>query len=229
MPKKTLLIVLLILILTGGIATTSLYIGKKLAQPQEESFTPPSIEPEEITLEITPTEPSGIDISDWKTYRNDKYRFEMKYPSHLQNQKTLLNQPFNPGLEGSIIAFFSDGRTDELVLAVSNSSLHRYVVRDNPGGVSYYFDQGENLWISSVRGEITGNEPKLMDVPIIAYDYRSGDGICLWHGAVVPHPKEETVFDIVYVSCVDEGQQPGPLGRVPDLTRIFSTFRFTEK
>ena len=50
--KENSTIVLLILIVPGGIAATGSYIGKKLAQPQEESFTPPSIEPEEITQEL---------------------------------------------------------------------------------------------------------------------------------------------------------------------------------
>lgn len=80
MPKKTLFIVLLILILTGGIAAASLYVGKKLAQPQQESFTPPSIEPEEIAPEITPTELSEIDTSDWKIYKNKELGITFKYP-----------------------------------------------------------------------------------------------------------------------------------------------------
>lgn len=81
MPKRTLFIILLILILTGVITVTGLYIGKKLARPQEEPIIPPSIESEEIAPKITPTEPSEIDISSWKTYRDEKYRYEIRYPA----------------------------------------------------------------------------------------------------------------------------------------------------
>lgn len=80
MPKRTLLITLLIIILTGGIAATSLYIGKRPGQPQKEPVISPSTEPEEITPETTPTEPNEIDTSDWKTYRNEEYGFEINYP-----------------------------------------------------------------------------------------------------------------------------------------------------
>lgn len=82
MQKKTLLIALLILIVTGGIAVTGPYIGKKLAQPQEEPFGFPSTEPEEIASGITPTEPRGINISNWKTYRDSEYGIEIRYPNN---------------------------------------------------------------------------------------------------------------------------------------------------
>lgn len=81
MPKKTLVIVLLILILTGGINATGLYIRKQLHQPEKgkEDGTPEHhVEPQETVSEITPAE---IDTSDWKIYRNEKYGFEVKYPS----------------------------------------------------------------------------------------------------------------------------------------------------
>jgi len=80
MPKRTLLITLLITILTGGIAAASLYLGKKLSQPQEGLPEFSSSEPEEIAPEITPTEPSEIDTSDWKTHTDKEYGFEVKYP-----------------------------------------------------------------------------------------------------------------------------------------------------
>jgi len=80
MPKKILLILLLILILTGGITITGFYIRKKLTQPQEELVIFPPTKPEEITSETTPTQPSEIDTSNWKTYRNRECGYEVKYP-----------------------------------------------------------------------------------------------------------------------------------------------------
>lgn len=69
MPKRTLLIKLLIVIPTASVADVFPYINKKLAQPQEEFTISPSIEQEEIAPGTTPTEPSKIDTSNWKIYR----------------------------------------------------------------------------------------------------------------------------------------------------------------
>lgn len=80
MPKKSLLTILLIIILTGGIAAASVYIGKQLTQPKrgKEEITPEHpLEPQKTVSETTSPE---IDISDWNTYRNDEYGFEVKYP-----------------------------------------------------------------------------------------------------------------------------------------------------
>ena len=138
----------------------------------------------------------------------------------------LNEQPFNTGIKGSIIASFRDRKTEELVVFVSENSLDNYIVHDNPDGIYYKFDRNKDRWISSLRGEITGREPKLLEAPVIAYSFRSGDGMCGWHEAVVPHPKINLVLEFLYVSCVDEGQQPGTMNYNPDLTRILSTFNF---
>lgn len=219
MPQKAFSRTWILIIAAALLAIAGFLVYQQMQTPADE------VAPADETADLSS---KALATKDWETYRNEEYGFEIKYPPHLQGQKTLLSQAFNSGLEGSIISSFSDGKTDELVLAVSQRSLDEYIVRDNPGGVFYRFNQNENKWISSVRGEITGGEPKLLDAPITAYGYRSGDGKCSWHGTVAPHTNGNIVLEIVYISCVDEGQQPGPLGRIPDLNKILSTFKFLE-
>lgn len=233
-------IVLLTLVLVFGVAYASWRIFSKskptsVSDASEEAIAEPSIQPKSVSKETTTesvtSEPAfqpepEPPTTDWKTYRNEKYGFEVKYPPHLKKQKTLFRQPFNPGLEGSLIVTFSDEQADELVIAVSQGSLDGYIVRDNPDGVFYRFDQKESRWVSSVGGEVTGSEPSLLDVPFIAYGYHSGDIRCLWQGAVVPHKTDRVVFEIVYVRCGKEGQQ---LERTTDFNNILSTLRFIDK
>lgn len=79
MSKKTLLVTLLIVILTASLAAAALYIKNNATQSQKESTISPFVEPKEIAPGTTPTEPSEIDTSNRKIYRNEEYRFEIKY------------------------------------------------------------------------------------------------------------------------------------------------------
>lgn len=94
MPKKTLLITLLIVILTGGLAAAGLYIGKQLTQSKkgiEETTTERPVEPQETASEITS---ANIDTSDWKVYRNERIKFEIKHPGDWKIQEKPLTMDF---------------------------------------------------------------------------------------------------------------------------------------
>lgn len=166
-----------------------------------------------------------IDASDWKTYQNEKYGFVLRYPPYLDLGKKLFQQQFSPASD-QMIESFSDGSTHELIISVSPHSLDGYIVWDNPDGVYYRFDQVSNRWLSSVHGEITGKEPKLVTIPITSYRYQSGDGKCSWQGAVIPHPKEQYVFDLKLVRCLDEDHLHENRGNMYDLSSIMDTVHF---
>lgn len=77
MSKKLLLLLALALLL--GVSVFSIW-------KQSTIVTPPTPEPvvsPESTPEPTPSD-QPIDTSDWKTYRNEEYGFEFKYPREYQ-------------------------------------------------------------------------------------------------------------------------------------------------
>jgi len=218
---------ILALILISGTAYVDWRIWEDIPEFQDYEFYHSFIEHRELA------ELQKENMSNWKTYRNEKYGFEFKYPFHLQPQSTLFaDAPFHRHVGDLIVMPFSDGKNDELIVAASDHSLDGYIIQDFTQGVFYRFDQQEDRWISSVRGEITGEEPKLLNTPFTAYGYRSWERACSWQGAIVPHPKDNVVLEIIYTSCIDdEGQQSELLEAVPNLNlnRILYTFCFINK
>lgn len=100
MPKKSLLTLLaLALILGGGIFVW--FQTKSVVDP----VIPPVSDP--VVAEPVVAEPQSIDTSDWKTYRNEEYGFEFRYPKELtQSDK----QATNNGLIVTLLGFNPNAR-----------------------------------------------------------------------------------------------------------------------
>lgn len=80
-------LLLLLILVVAGITSYSIYWSNTISLiseeiiPEEILFEKEELpqEEKEVSEEATTTEP--IDTSDWKTYRNEEYGFEVKYPS----------------------------------------------------------------------------------------------------------------------------------------------------
>ena len=85
MPRNILVITLLILALLA-LGVTSFYLtlkGKGERMEKEERV--PTLPEEPVVESQEPTTTEAIDTSDWKTYRNEEWGFEVKYPPQVFN------------------------------------------------------------------------------------------------------------------------------------------------
>ena len=99
MPRRGSLQILLLLGLTvffGGILFYGFYSQPKGAL----NTTPPPTPPSSPQSTATSIATSSIDTSNWKTYRNEKYHYEFKYPENVgvvsEYDSSFLGAPTDP-------------------------------------------------------------------------------------------------------------------------------------
>ncbi len=126
MQKKLLILAVVALVLIGGVV---LVWQKKTGQEVSQG------EPKEEVKIVENTDANDVDTSDWKTYRNEKYRIQLKYPSKdewkleeidYSEDSSLINYP-----EKSINIFFSPESLDGRQNAKERLTL---TLKDSPWG-----------------------------------------------------------------------------------------------
>jgi len=164
-----------------------------------------------------------IDTSNWQTYRNEEYGFEIKYPSFYEQENT-----YKSFLSGDGVFTSKYKSTNILNIAIFKDSFKNYRLIDNPGGFIFYFDTEKKQWLHS-NGQTSKFVPKKIDIPLESYIYKSGDINCNWDWIVIPHPSYSYVIEIANITCGElSGNDYKQPSFILDSNQLLSTFRFLE-
>jgi len=81
-----------------------------------------NVQKQDIVNQVTENQNSNVDTSDWKTYRNDEYGFEMKYPSkYLEKADNSIKYLYN-------INFYDESQEGLLALTVNLSNRAKWTL-----------------------------------------------------------------------------------------------------
>ncbi len=160
----------------------------------------------------------------WKSYKNEEYGFELKYPG---SYKSIELRPTGEEKKIEVVSFKIE-EINFLTVNVFKDSLGQYKLIDQPAGAIYRFDTRNKRWVIDGNGEPAPNVVKRMESPLEAYLYRSGDGLCVDDFIIIPHSSSSYVVEIDSVSCEiedvngDYKKNPNPL----DPKQILGSFKF---
>jgi hypothetical protein len=187
---------LAIIFLIGVLPVLCFYIGKEYGEVknQEKVQTIVTATP---SIAATTTSVSTIDTSDWKTYRNEEYGFEFKYPESIF--ESIVQNPSDPDL------FEAHNSSWSLVVSYSNE---RYDANKKDPFSPY----------SEKIGEVTYNNKSWSIV-------EAGEGGC-WSKVYITGVEDKTLY-ADFFSCADEMLYASPkLLSDKESLEILSTFKF---
>jgi len=170
----------------------------------------------EFSMSVGPA--NEIDeFANWKTYRNEEYGFEFKYPQSFGS----LNQvapPSNAGQKVTVASFESGGNYR---LYLNIYKLDTYTLHDSGSGMLLFFDKDLDRWKAEYTLGIIGKEYYDMDSfisnGVVVYNYVWMDGGAASDKYIIPIKKSAVMIQISYGSVDYE---------VTHAKETLSTFKF---
>ncbi|MEK7650726.1 MAG: hypothetical protein AAB364_02560 [Patescibacteria group bacterium] len=194
--KNTIIILLVLVVL--GFAGYTFYNQVQPDYSYQPSATAPILNTPDNSFTTKPA-PVVDETKDWKTYKNEKYGFEFKYPTSWKLSENIVE--VYPG------ASFFGVRIEDL--SVSGDVTMSFTINGVPsytGGNYYKLTKGQNGMISIASEGFDTFEPEAEDAEIIEAYLDLGNTVYRW-----------------FFSSKRNAYNPEPVFK-----QILSTFRFTK-
>ncbi len=153
------------------------------------------------------TEAQVLDVSSWRTYRNEKYGLEFKYP---------LNTNLYSG---------NYGYSETFAIDIEEKNIYLFEYSDNFGG-TYIFDSQKKNWTPSPKTNDSENEPVAIQTSFEVYRYIGGSGFCVWDAYFIPFRMRSKMIQLEYSVCGDPPRATDITTHEKNSSLILSTFKF---
>ncbi len=204
-----------------------------------------------IDFNITPDLADNItnETKDWKTYRNEEYEFEFKYPSAYKDfsfsSPVILHKKeiyINHGSKYDFIDYrseafplttetISDNNTDDYsgIVSMSVFNLKTFGFSDIPGGSEYGYDLNNHVWwknnFDPDTSKLTGKTKiKLENTFVSRFNgnvFYSTDGQSSNKIVLIPNEQKGLMIEFVFTN-------DSLIENITLQETIFSTFKFTK-
>lgn len=227
MNQKVLIAILIIILLAVGAVYYILSQKSKPFEPINESSmdSGDSIIPDLKEVEtVTKTQISG-----WKTYHNEEFRFEFQYPAELKDAPLEGGERKDQSKAWTIKDEYNNDRFN-LVLYDHNLSSFEYT--DHTSGGKYVFDSEKNVW--RLSSDVTPTNilrnlmPVRLELPIEAYKYHGGSGFCVWDSYLIPLHNRKKLIELQYNVCGSPPPDEDIAKHKAVSSEIISSFKFLE-
>ena len=229
MNRTRLILIASPLAIIASIFTFS-YFQKGSNEPQNTINT--TVEPKDTAQipETTPAEPkileSDLDTNAWKTYRNDEFGFEVKYPERILDVK--VTKEYHTATSGNALVFgnftfkLKEGPKDITSQNTRGGFFEIFFNNPDPFNVTLGNACVKNILVGQQKigrvcyldGEMAAAQQKYKEfVDIIE------KGVCVWPGGTYVHVGKSRVLDngMVYTDAINVSCEES----YPNLTKIY--------